>query len=63
MGFYAYKGNYNLGSEPLGTFDRLIRKDIKTVNGIKKICKRVFGDVYRVYFFTNFYDNSTFKEV
>lgn len=63
MNFYAYKGKAELGKEPLGTFDKMIIKGLKTVSGAKRRAVKRFGKDYRIFRFTNFYGNKTFTEV
>lgn len=59
--FYAYKGNEKLGSEPLGTEEKIIF-ELKTIHGAINRCKRVFKDSrYMLYKFANFYDDTTFQ--
>ena len=63
MQFYAYKGQYLLGAEPCGTEHKAIWRDLKTIRGAINRAKSAWGSFYRIYSFTNFYDNSTFKLV
>jgi hypothetical protein len=63
MNFYAYKDQYLLGHEPLGTANRMIWRDLKTVRGAINRAKKLWGRWYRIYTFTNFYDDKTFKLV
>lgn len=61
--FYAYHGHWQLGQEPLGS-DRKLIFYLKTIRGAKNRCKAAYnGEPYRLYTFTNFYDNSTFRLV
>ena len=62
MKFYAYKGNYELGKEPLGTFDKMMF-ELKTTKGALRRCYQCFKTDFRLYYYSNFYDNKTFKEV
>lgn len=62
MKFYAYKGKEELGKEPLGTFNKQVI-ELKTINGAKRRCVNVWGNDYKLYSFTNFYDNKTFQEI
>ena len=62
MQFYAYKGSAELGKEPCGGDGKLIIRDLKTVRGAHKRCRTYLGSEYRLYTFTSFYDNKTFKE-
>lgn len=60
--FYCYKGNYNLGSEPLGTEGRHIFEDLQTLRGaINRIKKWYHYEHFRIYSYSNFYDDKTFK--
>lgn len=64
MNFYAYKGNDPLGKEPLGSENRLIWKDLKTIKGARNRAKKAFGNQpFKLYTFTNFFDDKTFSEV
>lgn len=48
--------------EPLGTDNRLIFRDLKTLRGAINRCNKVFGTKdYVIKSFTNFYDEKTFK--
>jgi len=63
MKFYAYLGSQELGKEPLGTFGKMLF-ELKTRQGAKNRCRRIWGDKeFRLYTYTNFYNDSTFKEV
>lgn len=63
MGYYAYIPTKD-GKEPLGTENRLIIRDLKTVRGVINRCKTAFKDkTFKLYSFTNFYDGSTYKEI
>lgn len=62
MGYYAYKPDKN-GNEPLGTSGRIIITDLKTIKGVKNRCKSLFGDNFKLFSFSNFYNESTFKEI
>lgn len=69
--FYAYKGKMELGKEPCGMVDhgsgkpsKMIIRDLKTERGAKNRCIGIWGDLdFRLFRFTNIYDNSTFREV
>ena len=62
--FYAYLGNYEFGEESLGRGRVMIIDDLKTLEGVIKRCRRYWGiEKFRVYSFTNFYDESTFERV
>ena len=63
MKYYAYKGRQPLGSETLGADNRMIISDLKTTNGAARRCKKAWGANFKLYSFTNFYDNNTFKEL
>lgn len=64
MGFYAYLGHAELGSEQLGTSGRMIIEDLKTRQGAIRRCKKYWaGKEFRIYSYTNFYDKRTFKRV
>lgn len=62
--FYAYRGAHRLGEEPLGTEGKMIARDLKTVGGMVRRCRAAWGSgPFRVYTFTNFYDDRTFRLV
>lgn len=63
MKYYAYAGNYELGKEPLGTADKLLIWDLTAMWAILRRCRRVFGMSFRLYSYTNFYDDKTFREI
>lgn len=63
MNFYAYIPRED-GSEPVGSDNRLIIRDLKTIRGVKKQCSKIFKNKkYRLFTFSNFYDESTFREI
>lgn len=61
MNFYTYLGNEDLGKEALGSENRFINKNIKNIKKtiIYKIAQN--AKCFRIYSFTNFYDNNTFR--
>ena len=61
--FYAYKGDAELGKEPLGTEDRYVWKDLKTLKGAIDRMNSFGYKSFRIYTFADFYDNKTFKLV
>lgn len=67
MKFYAYLGTAELGQEPCGTENKILRQhsEYKTIRGFMRhgIPESWRGRAYRVYTFTNFYDPSTFTLV
>ena len=64
MGFYAYLGNDELGSEQLGSSGKMVIHDLKTARGAIRRCNKYWsGKEFRVYSFTDFYDESTYKRV
>jgi hypothetical protein len=63
MKFYAYIGKAELGKESLGTFGRHLF-ELKTTKGAIRHCKNYFnGKDFRLYVYSNFFNNKTFKEV
>lgn len=58
MKFYAYIPDKN-DNEPLGTEGKLLF-ELKTINGAIKRCEK-YLKVYRLYTYTNFYDDKTFR--
>lgn len=63
MKFYIYNENVPLGSESLGSQGKMIIEDLKTLKGAINRAKRSGYTHFRIYTFSNFYDDSTFKEV
>ena len=64
MGFYAYLGNAELGSEPLGTGNKMIIHELKTTRGAIRRCNKYWSDKeFRVYSFTSLYDESSYRRV
>ena len=61
MDFYAYKGKQPLGSEDLGTDNRLIIHDLKTKKGAINRCKQIWGSNFSLYRFNKTYDNSSYE--
>ena len=61
MNFYAYKGKQPLGSEALGSDNRLIMRDLKTNRAAINRCKQVWGSNFSLYRFNNVYDNSSYE--
>jgi hypothetical protein len=61
--YYVYAGTADLGKEPLGTSGKSIWHDLKTNKGAYRRALKLYGANFRLYSFTNFYDNSTFKEI
>ncbi len=62
MRYYAYKGSFPLGEEPLGTDNRILF-ELKTHAGARRRARGQLGPEFRLYTFTNFYDDSTFEPV
>lgn len=62
MNFYAYQGGAKLGQEKLGSDERIIIKDLKTLGGAVRRCQRRWGNDFRIYSFADFRDNNTFAE-
>ncbi len=62
--YYAYLGNYEFGEESLREGRIMIIDDLKSVESVIARCRRYWGiEKFRVYSFTNFYDESTFRRV
>jgi hypothetical protein len=59
--FYAYKPRAD-GKLPLGTTGRTLF-ELKTVGGAKKRARSVLGSNYKLFTYTNFYNDKTFKKV
>ena len=62
MKFYAYKGRYSLGKEPLGTFGKMMF-ELKTVEGAIRKVTKVYGPDVSIYSYTNFYRDETFRRI
>jgi len=59
MNFYAYIPRED-GKEPCGTANKFLSREYKTLRNFIKF--RLGNDSrFRIYSFTNFYDDSTFK--
>ena len=68
MNFYSYTtetpNTPGLSDEPLGSGGRFIDRDLKTVRGAVNRMKKVSsGKSFKVFSFTNFYDDKTFRLV
>ena len=61
MKFYAYKPTKE-GKEPIGS-DRRTLFELKTIQGAHKRARSVLGPNYRLFRYTNFYDDKTFRQV
>ena len=62
MKFYAYAGNYNLDEVPCGTSGKILF-ELQTFAGAHRRARSMLGKTYRLYTYTNFYDDETFREV
>jgi hypothetical protein len=63
MKFYAYVGTKPLGQESVGTSGKTLF-ELKTIADAHRRAKSVFKSrSYRLYRYTNFYDDKTFREV
>ena len=60
--FYAYAGDHKFGEEPLGTSGKIIF-ELQTMAGARRRARSMLGEAYRLYTYTNFYNDETFKEV
>jgi len=68
MNFYSYTtetpNTPGLADEPLGSGGRSIDRDLKTVRGAVNRMKQTWPDKsFKVFAFTNFYDDKTFRLV
>jgi hypothetical protein len=68
MQFYSYTtetpNTPGLSDEPVGSGGRSIDRDLKTVRGVVRRLERVWsGKSFKVFAFTNFYDDKTFRLV
>jgi len=61
MKFYAYIPTVD-GEEPVGTFSRVLF-ELKTVRGAKRRAERLLGSNYKLFQYTNFYDDKTFRRI
>jgi hypothetical protein len=65
--FYAYKTDTpdtpGMDDEPLGTAGRLVMPTITTARGALARVRRANLGSFKLFRFTNFYDDSTFKFV
>jgi phage terminase large subunit-like protein len=61
MNFYCYNQNVELGKEKLGSDGKAIIRDLKTLKGVVNRLEKYGWKEYRIYSFTNFYDDKTFQ--
>lgn len=61
MKFYAYIPDKN-GREPLGSSDKTMF-ELKTILGAKRRVTRVLGKNVKLFTYTLFYNEDTFKEI
>jgi hypothetical protein len=61
MKFYAFKGNHELGAEPCGTEGRILF-ELKTFWGARRKARALLGPVYKLFTYSNFYDDKTFRQ-
>ncbi len=59
--YYAYKPD-DQGKEPMGTQNRLLF-ELKTDIGAIRRAIRPLGPSCRVFWYTNFYDDTTFRQI
>jgi hypothetical protein len=68
MQFYSYLTDEphtpGMTDEPVGTGGRSIDRDLRTLRGVVNRLKKAWpGKSFKVFTFTNFYDNRTFRQV
>jgi len=68
MNFYSYTTETpnapGQTDEPVGSGGRAIDRDLKTVRGVVRRLERAWpGKSFKVFSFTNFYDDKTFRLV
>ena len=68
MQFYSYTTEtpnaLGMTDEPIGTAGRTIDRDLKTVRGVVRRLERAWpGKSFKVFAFTNFHDDKTFRLV
>ena len=64
MKYYAYIGNHKLGQEPCGCAGKImINREFKTDRGAVRSAIRGGAKEFRIFKYTNVYDNKTFREV
>jgi hypothetical protein len=68
MQFYSYVTTDpkvpGMADDPLASAPRAVDRDLKTLKGVVRRLKRAWpGRCFKVFSFTNIYDNSTFKLV
>ena len=66
MRFYSYVTEDpkapNLSDDPIGTMGKTIDRDLRTLRGVVKRCRKAWpGRCFKVFSFTNVYDDNTFK--
>lgn len=67
MNFLAYRPDKN-GNEPMGTADKCLWLDrhsdgLKTTKGAIKRARRLIGTPFKLFSFTNIYDEKTYKKI
>jgi hypothetical protein len=63
MDFYAYRGNADLGQEKLGTDNRAMLHYKTNGEAVRRCLKKWPDNIFRLYSYTNFYNDKTFKEI
>ena len=68
MQFYSYVTDTpfadGMTDDPIGTDRRTIDRDLKTVRGVVRRLQKAWpGKSFKVFAFTNFYDDKTFRLV
>ena len=68
MQFYSFVSENpyveGMADEPVGTAGRSIDRDLKTLRGVVNRLKHAWpGKSFKVFTFTNFYDDKTFRQV
>jgi len=68
MNFYSYTTETpnapGMIDEPVGSGGRTIDRDLKTIRGVVRRLERAWpGKSFKVFAFTNFYDDKTFRLV
>jgi len=68
MQFYSYVTDEprtpGMADEPVGNGGRSIDRDLRTLRGVVNRLKKAWpGKSFKVFTFTNFYDNRTFRQV
>jgi len=61
LNLYCHQGTMELSQAPCGTEKQRIFHDLKTIRGARKRLDALGWESYRIYYFSNIYEEKTFK--